>query len=494
MKDRVRKDIGINEQDEEWANIDWQLVDHRVKNLRQRIYRATQLQQWNKVRSLTKLMLRSYSNLLSSVRRVTQENKGRKTAGVDRQLVLTPKGRAKLVENMLEHKLWQAHPARRVYIPKKGGKRPLGIPTIKNRAAQAIMKNALEPSWEARFELNSYGFRPGRSCHDAIEQCWLRLNRQQQDRWVLDSDIKGAFDNISHNFVLDRLGNTPGRSLIKAWLKAGYVEDEIFHATTSGVPQGGIISPLIANIALDGLDSLLKGRYGFIRYADDFVVTARSKEALESIKPVIEEWLAERGLVMNAEKTRIVSIIDGFDFLGFNVRHYHGKCLVKPQKGKVMSFLKEIRAWLKKHKHVSPNVVIQHLNPILRGWAQYYRHAVSKRVFSYVNSQLWRALWRWCLRRHPNKGTNWVKQKYFRSLNGQTWRFFANDPTKNDPKRIIYLINISEISIQRHVKVKGSASPDDPALIEYWNRRKTRRGDDELTAIEWQLLEKARAD
>jgi RNA-directed DNA polymerase len=245
VKDRTKFGIGADGQILQWNAIDWRTVDKRVRNLRRRIYRATKLAQWNKVRSLMKLMLRCYSNLLLSVQRVTQENTGRKTPGIDRQIVLSPKARMALVRKMLQYTPWTAKPARRIYIPKAGGvnQRPLGIPTIQNRVAQAIVKNAIEPSWEARFEANSYGFRPGRSCHDAIKHVWQRLNRCHKDRWVLDADIKGAFDNISHNYVLHALGSTPSKELIRQWLKAGYVEAEIFHATESGVPQGGIITP-----------------------------------------------------------------------------------------------------------------------------------------------------------------------------------------------------------------------------------------------------------
>ncbi len=476
-KDRDPKVIGPAEHetkhsDEQWSDIDWRNVKKRVRNLRQRIFRATKNGEWKEVRSLMKLMLRSYSNLLLSVRKVTQENKGRKTPGIDRRLALTPKARMKLVREMLELKSWRVQPAIRVYIPKANGKtRPLGIITIKNRTAQAMVKNALEPSWEARFESHSYGFRPGRATHDAIEQCFKRFNSRSRDCWVLDADIKGAFDNISHSFILQKLGNIPARELVKQWMKVGFVEADILQPSYYGVQQGGVISPVIANIAFDGMQDLLGNKHGFIRFADDFVVTGRTKEAIEAIKPVIEKWLAERGLALSAEKTRIVSINDGFNFLGFNVRRYQGKCLIKPQKEKVLTFLQELSKWLKSHPTVRADAVIDCLNPLLRGWAQYYRYAVSSQTFHYVQSSLWRILWSWCKRRHPNKRQTWIKQRYFQFHDGRTWTFFA----KRRDGEVIHLININRIAIRRHCKVAGAASPDDPALADYWNERAVRK-------------------
>lgn len=467
-QDRVCKDIGITGQALDWETIDWRTIEDRVSNLRQRIFRATQNGQWNKVRSLMKLILRSFSNLLLSVRKVTAENRGKRTPGIDRQIVVSPKARQKLVNEMLKLKAWRVQPAVRLYIPKAGGKvRPLGILTIKNRVAQAIVKNALEPSWEARFESHSYGFRPGRSAHDAIEQCFNRLNKASKDKWVLDADIKGAFDNINQSLILQKLGPIPARNLIKQWLKAGYVEADVLFHTEIGTQQGGVISPLLANIALDGMQELLNGKFGFIRYADDFVVTARSKRELESIMPTIREWLAVRGLEMNDAKTRIVSIDVGFDFLGFNIKQYRGKCLIKPQKEKVFTLLRKLSAWLKQNRAVEPKVAISRINAVLRGWTQYYRYAVSSQTFSYINHQLWIKIWKWCRRRHPNKSKRWVKRRYFCVSNGIDWTFFARDQVG-----VIHcLINPAVVKIKRHIKVRGTASPDDPTLQEYWERR-----------------------
>ena len=454
MKDRVPTGIGAKKQLEDWTTINWLAASKRVRNLRQRIYRATKNAQWNEVRSLMKLMLRSQANLLLSVKRVTQENQGKRTAGIDNRLALTPRARAKLVQEMLVNTAWRVKPAKRVYIPKANGKqRPLGILTIKNRVAQAIVKNALEPSCEARFEANSYGFRPGRSTHDAIEQCWRRLNRHCKDRWILDADVKSAFDNISHDFILQRLGNIPARGLIKQWLKAGYVEAEMFHDTADGVQQGGVISPVLANVALDGMEQLLGGKVGFIRYADDFVVTAPSREQIEALKPVIAEWLSERGLVMNEEKTKIIPVQTGFDFLGFTIKHYRGVCLVKPAKSKVLSLLQNIRQWLKEHRQVEAGVVVRYLNTLLRGWAQYYRCASSAQTFSYVKHQTWRALWQWCKRRHSAKSRNWIKRKYFKSQAGRDWSFFADTINDKGERTVDFLIDISMIPIERHTKV-----------------------------------------
>lgn len=482
----------------DWDAIDWRIHEQNVIRLRRRIFKATREQDWAAVRSLQKLMLGSWSNTLVSVRQVTQRNAGRRTAGIDGETALSSEARANIAGRVHDSRSsWEPVPVRRVYIPKAGGKqRPLGIPVLMDRCHQARVRNALEPEWEAKFDARSYGFRPGRGCADAIGSLYSTLNGTHAQRvWILDADLSAAFDRIDHARLLDALGGFPARNLIARWLSAGVIENRRFAPTEEGTPQGGVISPLLMNVALHGMEEAVGVGYRqtgvnagkavtgtpiLVRYADDFAVCCHTRQQAEQVKAQLVAWLAPRGLVFNEDKTRIVHLEEGFNFLGFNLRRYRrggrpAKLLIKPSQEAVRRIRCRLADEIRRMRGSNAMALIARLNPIIRGWAAYYRGVVSSNLFSALDNYVWWLTFRWARRTHPNKPKKWIVRRYFGRFNrsrNDRWVFGARDHVFNERGDIAYLTKFSWTKIVRHQLVAGGASPDDPDLTQYWAMRR----------------------
>lgn len=468
-----------------WQFIRWDKVMRHVKSIQSRIVKAVRAKRWNLVKVLQGILNRSYAGRLLAIRRIT-ENSGKRTAGIDGQTWNTPEAKMKGVAQLTLNG-YRPAPVRRITIPKSNGKRrPLGIPTMKDRAMQALHLLSLDPVSETLADANSYGFRPARSCADAIARCFSILAKPGTPGWILEGDIKGCFDHISHDWLLQ---NIPmDKEILGKWLKAGFVEKKRLFPTEAGTPQGSVISPTLANMVLDGLEMAIDKAAGvkhwgrsepkrrinpdyvhLIRYADDFVVTCKDKTLLEDkIKPAIIGFMAERGLELSEEKTLLTPIEKGFDFLGQNIRKYKGKLLIRPSEKNVKVFLEKVKHAIKERTAAPATDVLRKLAPMIRGWAMYHRHIVSKKTFQQVDHQIWKYLWKWARRRHARKKNYmWIKQRYFMRYRGQDWTFFAKDEHGN----IETIFKASDIKIQRHPKIKATANPYDKEDELYFEQR-----------------------
>lgn len=444
-----------------------------------RIAQAEKEGRVGKVKALQRILTRSFSAKLWAVRRVVV-NRGKRSPGVDGVLWKTPEERW-LAARSLRARGYRPEPLRRIYIPKKNGKlRPLSIPTMNDRAMQALYLLALNPVAEVRADPNSYGFRPYRSTADALGQVFCVFAKKSSPTVVFDADIKSCFDRISHPWLLANIRME--KAILRKWLAAGFVENTVLYPTEEGTPQGGIISPVLANLTLDGLERVARAAVtdrwmvNVVRYADDFLVTARTPALLnEKIIPAIKLFLAERGLELSEEKSKVTDVKTGFDFLGATIRKYGDKLLMKPSAKSIKAFLGGIRGTIKAHAGSSLRELIRLLNPRIRGWANYFRHLVSSRVFTKVDRAIFDALVRWMRRRHPRKGLSWLRTRYFRSSGNQNWIVTdatgrARGPAGSD------LFQTSSLPIRRHVKVQAVATAFDPAFQDYFRQlRKSRR-------------------
>lgn len=469
-----------------WEAIDWQKALAYVKKLQVRIVKAQKEGHYSKMKSLQWLLTHSFYAKALAVKRVTS-NQGKRTSGVDHELWLTPQAKFNAISK-LNRRGYHPQPLRRHYIRKKNGKmRPLGIPTMTDRAMQTLYKFSLEPIAETYADPNSYGFRIGRSTHDAIEQCFTDLNKGKSPEWILEGDIKGCFDHISHQWLLE---NIPmDTQILEKWLKCGFVETGKLFPTDEGTPQGGTISPTLMNMTLDGLERLLQERLptrqkvngrthfnklNFVRYADDFIITGESPEFLrDKVLPIVKEFLTERGLQLSEEKTVITHIEDGFDFLGKNIRKYNGKLLIKPSKTSVKSFLAKVRSIIKGNKSTKQETLIRKLNPVIRGWVNNQRYVVSSKVFSRVDYEIYKCLWQWAKRRHKKKSHKWIAQKYWHHIGSRQWTFsvpYENQRAEGEP---LYckLEYATDTKIIRFKKIVAEANPFDEYWTDYFEER-----------------------
>lgn len=437
----------------QWESIDWKQVHITVNRLQTRIAKATDEKKWNRVKRLQYLLTNSYSAKLLAIRTVTQ-NRGARTPGIDGERWTRPSDKMNAALR-LTSKQYHAQPLKRIYIPKPGTdtKRPLSIPTMYDRAMQALYALALQPVAETCADKRSFGFRLFRCGQDAAQYAFYCLHFPKSSQWILEGDIRGCFDNISHEWLKTHIPMES--SVLDQFLKAGFVFEQKLYPTDKGTPQGGLISPILANMALDGIEKLLDDKFPkmkvhFIRYADDFLVIAPTQEIAEEIRKCIRNYLAKRGLELSESKTMITHIDDGFDFLGWNFRKYNGKFITKPSRKSIEKITEKIREKIHKAAAWTQDEMIKSLNPVIMGWANYHRHIVAKRAYQRLDFILWNMLWRWAKRRHPNKGKKWIARRYWHTVDTRNWVFGSESAT---------LVKFADTKIRRHYMVKLDANP-----------------------------------